>query len=97
VLKTSAGAGLYVSGHRDMEAELKSILEANEERVFILWPPDPEGRASNRKYPFVSAHELNALYPEAVKEGLTVRTTQTTFIQHSVNIKRTFSWHSVNI
>eukprot|EP00959_Pyramimonas_sp_CCMP1952_P180667 3777538-Pyramimonas_sp.AAC.1 len=56
-----------------MEAELNRTLDENIDSVFILWPPDPEGKSSTRKAPFVSANELCELYPDAVEKGITVK------------------------
>lgn len=70
MLATSAGAKIYVSGHRDHEAQLKVEIENAPDRVAILWPPNPHGEDL---LPPMTAGELCVSYPDAVKDGLTVR------------------------
>uniref|UniRef100_A0A7S0WUN7 tRNA-uridine aminocarboxypropyltransferase n=1 Tax=Pyramimonas obovata TaxID=1411642 RepID=A0A7S0WUN7_9CHLO len=87
-LKTSGGAGVYLSGNKDMEAELKQAFDENEESVFILWPPDPEGKSSTRKAPFVSANDLPELYPDAVQKGITIVAIDATWKNARSMVKR---------
>eukprot|EP00238_Polyblepharides_amylifera_P015028 CAMPEP_0196581512 /NCGR_PEP_ID=MMETSP1081-20130531/34009_1 /TAXON_ID=36882 /ORGANISM="Pyramimonas amylifera, Strain CCMP720" /LENGTH=292 /DNA_ID=CAMNT_0041901767 /DNA_START=176 /DNA_END=1054 /DNA_ORIENTATION=- len=87
VLKTSAGARLWVSGHRDHEAEMREMFETEHDQVVVLWPPDPMGDPADLETP-IPVEQLMREYPEIVENGLQILAIDATWSNARRLVKR---------